>query len=98
MEALEKKLLEIQDLIKKMGMLPSPHTPKMPTVGVASAPVKPATPTIAPTNKKNPMKQAQQIQDPSTKKVAVKHAKAILKTDKNGQWSLDKNLATFISP
>ena len=92
MEHLEKKLLEIQDLIKKAAgapVLPSPTTPKAPTVAAPAAATMPATPTMTPTSQKNPVKQAQQIQDQATKKVAVKQAKSILKTDKNGQWSLD---------
>jgi len=88
MEQLEKKLLEIQDLIKKSGLLPSPKPPKMPGVAAPAAPTKPAAPSMAPPTQKNPVDQAQQIKDPSTKKVAVKAAKTMLKTDKNGQWSL----------
>jgi hypothetical protein len=81
MDKLETKLLEIEALLKAnvpLG-LPSPNTPQMPKA-----------PTIAPINKKNPVKVAQQIADPATKKIAVKQAKQILKTDKNGQWKLDE--------
>ena len=88
MEQLEKKLLEIQDLIKKSGLLPSPNVPKAPGVTPPTPPTKPTAPGMVPPIQKNPVDQAQQIKDPSTKKVAVKAAKTMLKTDKNGQWSL----------
>ena len=87
MESLEKKLLEIQDLMKKINLLPSPKAPQAPKM-----------PSIAPVNQKNPVDQAQQIADPAFKKLAVKQAKALVKVDKNGQWSLDKNIAEFIAP
>ena len=79
MESLENKLHQIQELLKAAA-LPGMPTPTVPT--------PPAQPTTAPVAQKNPLKIAQQISDPSTKKLAVKQAKAVLKTDKNGQWSL----------
>lgn len=79
MGTLEKKLLEIQELIKAVGaMLPSPKPPGIP---------KP--PTTAPVSKKNPVKVAQQIQDQPTKKLAVSSAKEMIKTDSNGQWKIE---------
>jgi hypothetical protein len=96
MEELQKKLLEIQDLMKKIPMMPSPKAPQAPKM-----------PSISPQAKKNPIKQAQQIEDPAFKKLAVKQAKATTKIAPNGQWSLGKmeddddvakNVAAFIAP
>lgn len=79
METLEKKLLEIQELIKALGsLLPSPTKPKAPKA-----------PTVAPTTKKNPLKVAQQIKEPSIKKLAVSTAKEMIKFDDNGQWKIE---------
>ena len=88
MESLEKKLLEIQELLKGVPQIASPKAPGLPK---PVEPIKPATvapPSNAPASAKNPVKVAQQIKDPSTKKIAVKQAKSLVKFDKNGQWSL----------
>lgn len=87
MEQLNKKILEIQDLIKKIGTtalpiikLPKPITPIKP-IDITSS-----KPSLAPTSQKDPLKVAQQIPDPGMKQIA----KEVIKTDKNGQWKLDK--------
>jgi hypothetical protein len=88
MEQLEQKLKEIEALLKGAPQIVSPKPPKLPT---PVAPIKApevAAPSNAPASGKNPVKAAQQIQDPSVKKVAVKQAKSLVKFDKNGQWSI----------
>jgi hypothetical protein len=83
---IENTLNEIEELIKNMGgmQLALPKLPK---------PVSPITtpkqPTTAPVTTKNPVKVAQQIQDPSTKQDAVKQAKTLLKYNSFGQWAID---------
>lgn len=86
MEKLEQQLIEIQELIKNMGgmQLPLPKIPK------PVAPIgQPKMPSAAPAAQKNPVNVAQQIQDQSSKKIAVKQAKSLVKYDKNGQWKLE---------
>lgn len=76
-------LEQIEELIKNMGAM-QVALPKLPK---PVAPVQAIAPSAAPQTTKDPLKVAQQIQDPSAKKVAVKQAKMI-KFDKNGQWKL----------
>lgn len=84
MDTLTKHLESIQELIKKIsaapGLMPSPKAPIMPGI---------VQPTGAPASTKNPVKVAQQISDPQIKPIAVKQAKIMVKTDKNGQWKLE---------
>lgn len=80
MEALEKKLNDIKEQLEKaLNILPSPKAPQAPT-----------TPNMTPSTKKNPVKVAQQLKDPSSKKIAVKQAKEVVKVGQGGQWKLDK--------
>lgn len=80
-DTLEIKLRGLEALLKAAPLagMPTPSIPKVPKA-----------PTITPISQKNPVKVAQQVSDPATKKIAVKQAKEIVKTDKNGQWKLDK--------
>lgn len=86
MDNIDQKLEEIEALIKNMGgmQLPLPKPPKPIT------PVAPGKVSAAPQSQKNPVNQAQQIQDPAVKKIAVKQAKSMIKFDNNGQWKLEE--------
>jgi len=92
------KLLELTEALEKAiklssttPTLPSLSSPKAPVA--AKAPIAAATikqPDLAPTSKKNPLNQAQQIKQPDMKDQAIQSAKEKLTLAKNGQWSLDK--------
>jgi len=94
MENLLKKIAEIQELIKAAGNVPAikPPTPPKPIDPIKQITPKQTSslqnPSVTPINQKNPVNAAQQIQDPNIKKLAVTQAKQMIKTDKNGQWSL----------
>lgn len=91
MDNLISKLTELKKALKNAAVLPSPKLPKIPTAPKIDSPNNvPKQPTLAPTSQKDPMKQAQQVQDPSTKIQAVKMAKEKIKLSKNGQWELEK--------
>jgi hypothetical protein len=83
---IENTLNEIEQLIKNMGgmQLALPKLPK-PVAPITT----PTQPTAAPVTTKDPVKVAQQIQDPSSKKNAVKQAKSLLKYNSFGQWAID---------
>lgn len=90
MKNIEQKLEEIEELVKNMGGamgLAMPKLPKPPTL-----PTQPKPVTATPMNQKNPVKVAQQIQDPAAQKVGVKNAKSFVKFDGNGQWKLDDSV------
>lgn len=89
METLLKHLKDIQELIKA-NLMPSVKPPKIPGMAQPTAPAVPQ-PAGAPASAKNPVNQAQQIQDKAIKPIAVKQAKGMVKTDKNGQWKLDED-------
>jgi hypothetical protein len=83
--------------VKIKPTLPSPKGPKtlpMPSVDMPKLPGAPTTDikavSNAPQAKKNPLKIAEQINNPDAKKLAMKQAKELLKVSKNGQWSLSK--------
>ena len=92
MENIEQKLEEIEELIKNMGGamgLPVPKLPKPPTLPTAPKPIQASAGAV---NQKNPVKVAQQIQDPVAQKVGVKNAKSFVKFDNNGQWKLEDSV------
>jgi hypothetical protein len=90
MDNLISKLTELKKALKNATVLPSPKPPKIPTAPKIDSPNNiPKQPTLTPTSQKDPMKQAQQVQDPSTKIQAVKMAKEKIKLSKNGQWELE---------
>lgn len=90
MEELAKKIETIVDLIKAMmASIKQPslsagnnslRLPKQAAVAKA--------PGVAPASQKDPMKVAQQLQDPDAKKAATKQVKEQLSFSKNGQWTL----------
>jgi hypothetical protein len=83
------KLLELKEALEKAVTLPSPKMPKMPAAPkVEGAPTIPKQPSLTPDSQKNPVKQAQQVEDPEAKAQALNMAKEKLKLSKNGQWSL----------
>ena len=84
-------LIDLRNLLEKAVKLPSIKPPKAPSVP-NSQPADLQTPSpvsTAPSSKKDPMKVAQQIQDPDAKTQALNSAKEKLKLAKNGQWSIE---------
>jgi hypothetical protein len=97
METLQKKLEQIQDLVKQAAMSikqpKAPSAPEAPTQQQANQPMKPTTPKT----KKDPEKVAEQIKNPKIKDEAVQKAKKLKEGIKEktvfntrGQWKLDK--------
>ena len=94
MDELIKKLTQLTDLLKAIKQpstvgsviptIPAIRPPAQPSLAPKSAPAK--IPGVAPSGKKDPKKIAQQIKDGS---MSTKTQKVMLKTDKNGQWSLE---------
>ena len=81
-----------QDVLTPALKLPSIKPLSMPTS--SSGPVKPKLPGVAPVSGKDPVKMAQQLKNPRPTKPKVE----VLKTDKNGQWSLEKAVPDFRQP
>ena len=95
---------EMQDLIDKIEQLkkalgamkpkentlvPALSLPSVKPLSISSSSgsaVKSKLPGVAPASGKDPKKMAEQLKNPRPKKPKVE----ILKTDKNGQWSLNK--------
>jgi len=73
---------------KENPLVPALSLPSMKPLSVSSSSgtsVKPPKlPGVAPASGKDPVKMAQQLKNPRPKKAKVE----ILKTEKNGQWSL----------
>ena len=100
------KLLELTEALEKAiklssttPTLPSLSSPKAPVA--AKAPIAAATikqPDLAPTSKKNPLNQVQQIKQPDMKDQAIQSAKEKLTLAKNGQWSLEKGDVVDLKP
>ena len=98
MEELAKKLEQLIDLMKavKLNKPLSPSLPKLPGIKPPASPS--LTPSAAtapkigtgegPNSKKDPKKMAQQIKDGT---MSTKTQKAMLKTAKNGQWTLESD-------
>jgi hypothetical protein len=95
MEALIKALNEMRELLKgiapalkpkaKVNPLPQISPPSISTPKKTAVAKAPKLPGIAPNTLKDPKKMAEQLKNPSDKKVKLE----MLKTDKNGQWSLE---------
>jgi len=89
MEDLIKKIKALSASVK--SLLPSPKSPTKPT-STAAAPGVPKPPSPkGPKSTKDPVKVAEQLSDPDTKKQAVKVAsknREKLNISKDGQWSL----------
>jgi hypothetical protein len=89
MEQAISKLLELKEALEKAITPPSPKMPKPPAPPkVEGVPAMPKQPSLTPSSQKNPIKQAQQVEDPDAKAQALNMAKEKLKLSKNGQWSL----------
>lgn len=100
MEELVKKLEELSKAIKAVKKLNPPTHMALPEVPSLPAVKPPAPPSMTPSatkapkisngegpnSKKDPKKVAQQIKDGS---MSTKTQKVMLKTAKNGQWSLE---------
>lgn len=89
MEDLIKKIKALSASVK--SLLPSPKGPAKPTASAAApkAPKPPSPKSVK--SQKDPVKLAEQLTDPDTKKNAVKAAKQnreTLNISKDGQWSL----------
>jgi len=89
MSEAKSKLLELKEALEKAikmpstaPVLPSLKPPKIPTAPKIDTATTPKQPSLAPSSKKDPIKVAQQLQDPHLKASALKIAK-------NGQWSLE---------
>jgi hypothetical protein len=87
-EQLKKSLAAMKP--KKDSLVPALNIPSvkplsMPSAGAPAA-VKPELPGVAPISGKDPKKMAEQLKNPRPKAPKVE----VLKTDKNGQWSLKK--------
>lgn len=100
MDKLETKLRLLKETLEKAIALPSPKGPKVPTApsvgNLSKDPTK--MPSLAPNSKKNPVKQAEQVEDPHAKAQELYNAKEKLKLSKNGQWSLDKTISIPTAP
>ena len=89
MEKLHTTLSILKETLEKAIALPSPKGPKAPTSDPAIAIEEPKQPSLTPGSKKDPTKQAQQMEDPDQKAHALKQAKSkMVVIAKNGQWSL----------
>lgn len=86
-EQLKKALAAMKP--KKDTLVPALSLPSVKPLSVSSSPGSsakaPKLPGVAPASGKDPKKMAEQLKNPRPKKAKVE----ILKTDKNGQWSLD---------
>jgi len=89
MDHIVKNLLAIKEILEKGTFMPSPKGPKLPKLPEIPSPNNQKTSPLVPGSKKNPVKVAQQIEDPGKKIQAMNTAKETLKLSKNGQWSLD---------
>lgn len=94
MDKLEQQLEEIKSLIKGLKLISPPQMPNLASpkgVGMPTpeVPKIPGTPSLAPKTKKNPIDVAHQIKAKDTKKLAVNQAREFMKTDANGQWTLE---------
>jgi hypothetical protein len=98
MDKLELKLVEIMETLEKALAMPSPKGPKLPGMPKIDAPQLPKQPSLVPGSKKDPVKVAQQVEDPDQKAQALNMAKEKLKLAKNGQWSLEKQFPVPIQP
>jgi hypothetical protein len=95
MEELLKNLTKINSLIKAIKAK-SLGNPSLPTIPALKKPTPPSItpkipnkmPGITPETKKDPKKVAQQIKDGS---MSTKTQKIMLKTAKNGQWTLESD-------
>lgn len=90
---LQKKLEQIRDLIKALNLTPKAFnaSTKAPKLGGVTAPKYPelATPGIAPPNKKDPKKVAEQIKNAKSMKNPIKPVgQEKLTLSKSGQWTL----------
>lgn len=88
MDKLESKLKQLKEVLEKAIAMPSPKGPKIPGMPNIDAPAMPKQPSLVPDSKKDPVKQAQQIEDPDKKAHALNMAKEKLVVKSNGQWSL----------
>jgi hypothetical protein len=88
---LKKKLDNLSDLLKQFNAsIKMPKGPKPPRA--SAGPAKPKI-GIAPTNKKDPVKVAEQIKNPDMKPMvmdAAKQTREALKVSKLGQWNIVK--------
>ena len=91
MESLNKKIEQLQDLLKQFNA--TIKGPKMPKLAKPAAIAKMPNSGIKPANKKDPVKVAEQIQNPDIKPMAMdaaKQAREALKISKLGQWNISK--------
>lgn len=87
-EALHKSLLSIKTGASKDLMVPAikPIAPKIPKPSIRQPTIGKIPSGLPPPSKKDPVKMAEQLKNPNPEKVKVE----ILKTEHNGQWSLEK--------
>ena len=85
---LEELLKGLQTNLNNSSVLPSIKQPSSKT-NIASGP---KIPSVAPSNKKNPIKQAEQIKNKDFKDIKMREAREALNINKStGQWSLGKD-------
>jgi len=88
-EELLKSLLSIKTGASKDLMVPAlkPLTAKLPKPSIKQPTANKIPSGLPPPSKKDPVKVAEQLKNPNPEKVKIE----VLKTDQNGQWSLEKS-------
>ena len=87
------KLEELLKILRTQtaSLLPSIKMPKPKSLSNGPSRLAPKLPGLPAANKKNPIKSAQQTQNPDIKDIKMKEAQEHLKINKStGQWSLNK--------
>lgn len=86
-EELKKALAAMKPKSQQNPLVPALKPPDIKPLSIpaATASPSPKLPGVTPTSSKDPKKVAQQLKNPKPKKPKLE----ILKTDKNGQWSLE---------
>jgi hypothetical protein len=90
LEFLKKALLSHKADANKTPLVPAVKTPTLKPISMSSqaaAPKPVKMPGVSPSSTKDPAKVAQQLKNPKPMKPKIE----VMKTDKNGQWSLEKD-------
>ena len=103
MDELLKKIAALRDLAKSMTAKPGsnslvpaikPPSPKPLSLPSKTGAAPTKLPGVAVPSGKDPKAMAAQLKNPRPKKPTME----ILKTDKNGQWSLEKDMSGTMMP
>jgi hypothetical protein len=90
----DKQIEELEELLKGMKSLQAPVLPSISSV--SNKPLKPLKnavkmPQAAPKSNKNPVKQAEQVQNKDIKDMSMREAREKLKVNKaTGQWEIEE--------